>query len=85
MAIKKKVTMPNGLTLEYHRIALLSIDVNSQVTILRHSYIDEEARNYEKRYAMGEIENPVFPYVDAEYLSFEYDSEMNLAKGTAGL
>ena len=83
MAIKKNVRMPNGLELGYHRIALLMIDTNNQITILRHSYLDEEARNIEKAYAKGEIENVVFPYVDADYISFPYEDGMCLEKAYA--
>ena len=81
MAINKKIRIPNGLELEYHRIALLSIDVNNQITILRHSYLNEEARNYEKAYRNGEIEGvPIFPYVNAEYMHMEYTDNMNIEK-----
>ena len=73
MALKKKIIMQNGLPLEYHRIALVTIEPNMQITILRHSYLNEEARQYEKDYAEGEIEGePVFPYVEHEYLHFNF-------------
>lgn len=79
MALKKKVRMTNGLELEYHRIALVTIDVNNQITILRHSYINEEARQYEKDYAAGKIEGePTFPYVDYEYMHMDYEDNMNV-------
>ena len=82
MALKKKVRMPNGLELEYHRIALMSIDVNNQIMILRHSYLNEEARQYEKDYAVGKIEGePIFPYVDYEYMHMEYEDDMTVEKG----
>ncbi len=80
MALKKKVRMPNGLELGYHRIALLIIDTNNQIRILRYSYVDEEARNIEKAYEKGEVENVVFPYVDADYISFDYQDGMCLDK-----
>jgi hypothetical protein len=79
MALKKAVTKPNGLLLEYHRIGMVKIDTNEQITILLHSYLNEEGRNYEKAYARGEIEGePVFPFVDSQYISFEYDEQMNI-------
>lgn len=79
MAIKKVVTKPNGLSLEYHRIGMVKIDTNEQTTILLHSYLNEEGRNYEKAYARGEIEGePVFPFVDSQYISFDYDEQMNI-------
>lgn len=79
MALKKKIKHANGVELNYHRIALLSIDTNSQTTMLIRSYIDEEGRNYEKRYANGEIAGePSFPYTVSEYRSFDYDEKMNI-------
>lgn len=79
MALKKKIKMQNGLELEYHRIALVTIDVNNQITVLRHSYLNEEARQYEKDYRDGLIEGePIFPYVDYEYMSMEYKDGMDI-------
>ena len=79
MALKKAITKSNGVEVSYHRIAMVKIDTNQQVTILLYSYINEEDRNYEKRYAAGEIEGePTFPYIDAEYISLDYDENMNI-------
>lgn len=81
MAIKKKKKMANGLELEYHRIALVSIDVGNQITILRHSYLNETARQYEKDYAKGKIKGePTFPYVDHEYMHMDYEDGMTVQK-----
>lgn len=79
MALKKKIKMPNGIELDYHRIAMVKIDTNQQTTILVHSYLDESGRNYEKSYAAGEIKGePTFPFVSAEYMSFAYDEAMSI-------
>ena len=81
MALLKKVIMANGLPLEYHRIAMIKSEINQQVTILIHSYLNEEARQYEKDYANGLIEGePTFPYVDAQYYNLEYDPEMTISQ-----
>lgn len=82
MALKKKIIMPNGLPLEYHRIALVNIEPNQQITILRHSYLNEDARQYEKDYALGKIEGePVFPYVDYEYIHMDYSDNIDSMTG----
>ncbi len=82
MALKKKVTMLNGLQLEYHKISLISIEPNQQITILRHSYLNEETRQYEKDYANGLIKGvPNFPYVDFEYLHINYAENIGEMKG----
>lgn len=85
MAIKKKVTADNGIVTEYHRIALLSIDVNNQNTILVHSYLSENGRQIEKDYAAGlynDVEEGMmkFPYVDAQYINCYYNPVMTVEK-----
>lgn len=73
MALRKTIITKNGLPLEYHRVALVTIDPNQQITVLRHSYLNEGARQYEKVYAAGKIEGePQFPYVDHEYVHMDY-------------
>lgn len=85
MALKLKVKMPNGVGLEYHRIALLSIDVHNQNSILVHSYLSEDGRQIEKDYAAGKYNDVEagmmnFPYVEASYISAAYDESMTVAK-----
>lgn len=85
MAIKKKVTLPNGVITEYHRIAMIKIDINQQNTILIHSYLSEAGRQIEKDYAAGkyrDLEEGMmnWPYVDAQYLNCDYDGEMSISK-----
>ena len=83
MAIKKKVTADNGIVTEYHRIALITIDVNNQNTILVHSYLSADGRQIEKDYAAGLYNNVEagfmkFPYVDAKYINTVYDENMTV-------
>lgn len=83
MAIKAKVTADNGIVTEYHRIALLSIDVNNQNTMLVHSYLSEDGRQVEKDYAAGlynhlEAGMMKFPYVSAKYFYIPYDGFMSI-------
>lgn len=82
MALKKKVTAKNGVPLEYHRVTLVTIDVNNRITVLTHSYLSEEARQIEKDYAAGLIEGTdvQFPYVDYEYRPREYEDGMTVEK-----
>lgn len=83
MAIKKQVTADNGVVTEYHRIALIRIEVNQQNTILVHSYINADGRQVEKDYAAGlydEVDAGLvkFPYVDARYIHTAYDENMTV-------
>ena len=79
MALKKKIIKPNGLELNYHRIAMVKIDTNQQTTILVRSYLNEAGRQYEIDYANGLIEGePAFPFAESDYLTFEYSNNMNI-------
>ena len=85
MALKKKVVMPNGLPLEYHRIALVTLDINNQNTVLVESYLNEDARLYEKAYQEGTLElaegeQPIFPYTHGEYYNPPYDGVMSISR-----
>lgn len=85
MAIKKKITEDNGVVTEYHRIAMIKIDINEQSTILVHSYLSDDGRQIEKDYAAGkcddfEIGMMKWPYVNAQYLNCDYDGEMTVTK-----
>lgn len=84
MAIKKTITASNGVATEYHRVALVIIDVNQQNTILVHSYLSDTGRQVEKDYAAGKYNNMdiglvPFPYTDAEYIHAPYDGEMTVS------
>lgn len=84
MALKKKIIMANGLPLEYHRVALVTVEPNQQITLLRHSYLNEEARQYEKDYEAGITEGePVFPYVAHEYIHVAYNDSIEQLRGGA--
>ena len=84
MALKKTVVMPNGIPLEYHRIAQVRMDTNQQNTVLVHSYLNEATRQYEKDYAAGtldpsEMARPTFPYVHAQYYNPDYSGAMSIS------
>jgi hypothetical protein len=51
MALNKTIVSKNGVTLTYHRISLVNVQVNQQITILVESYIDADGRKKEKDYA----------------------------------
>lgn len=79
MAIKKDIVASNGVPLGYHRVSMVKIDSNQQVTVLVESYVNEAGRQYEKDYADGKIEGePMFPYVSGNYITMPYDPDMTL-------
>lgn len=83
--MRKKLTAPNGVPLEYHRVALVTIDVNNRVTVKTHSYIDESARQVEKDYAAGKYNHlgkgeMQFPYVSGKSHHLEYEEGMGVER-----
>lgn len=85
MALKKKITAKNGIVTEYHRIAMISVEVNQQNTILLYSYLSEDGRQVEKDYAAGKYKDVdsglvPFPYYEAQYLHPDYDGTMTIEK-----
>lgn len=82
MAIKIDVKKSNGIVLNYHHIAMITVDINQRINILVRSYLDQDARQYDKDYTAGKIEgDPTFPYTDAEYITIEWKDIGNLLIG----
>lgn len=82
MAIQISVKSDNGIILSYHKISLINVEPNQQVTLLVHSYVDQEGRQYEKNYAQGKIVGePTFPYVGDEYIHIQWEDIGNLLVG----
>lgn len=82
MAIQIEVKKDNGIVLNYHHIAMITVELNQRITILVRSYLDQPNRQYMKEYTSGEIEgNPVFPYTESEYISIEWKDIGDLLTG----
>lgn len=82
MALSKSIKTENGVVLSYHKISMINVQVNQQITILVESYINETGRQYEKDYAQGLIEGePTFPYTNAEYINIPYNETTELFAG----
>jgi hypothetical protein len=83
MALKKKIKRANGIELEYHRIAMVKVETNQQITILVESYLNADGRQTMKDYSAGLINEQgiTFPYTDGDYISFDYDSDPEMFKG----
>lgn len=83
MALKKEITMGNGITVGYHRVVSVHDVVGVQTTIEVGSYTSEKYRELEKK----SLDNPGFetdgpyiatswfpiPYVDGMTASAAYD------------
>ena len=83
MAIKIKKKADNGVVTEYHRIALINIDVNNGTTVLVYSYLDESGRQIEKDYILGKVDEDkmAFPFKEEVYHQLdEVDNFMTVEK-----
>ena len=85
MAIKKQITLDNGIVIEYHRIAAITIETNQQITLVIHSYLSEDGRQIEKDYAAGLYKDVEFgmmkcPYNKVDFVHPEYDENMTISK-----
>lgn len=82
MAIRKKRKSPDGIETEYHRIAMYTVENGQRVTMLVHSYLSEEGRQWEKEYAVGKFtgENLVWPFKEGNYHHADFDEDMTLEK-----
>lgn len=83
MAIRIKKKADNGVITNYHRIALINIDVNNETTVLVYSYLDESGRQIEKDYRAGKIpgDKVAFPFKEAVYHQLDdVDNFMTIEK-----
>lgn len=77
MALKKNITLDNGIVLNYHRIVSVNNITNQQSIIEVASYINEEQREKEKEwYENNEEDMNVF--IETKYYSKEYDENLNV-------
>lgn len=77
MALQKAITLDNGITLNYHRIASLNKITNSANIIEVISYLDAQKREKEKANLVDEQKTgrvlSSSPYTYINYISKEYN------------
>lgn len=78
MALKKNITLNNGIVLNYHRVASVNNITNQQSNIEVASYINEAQRNKEKEWYETENKEDMNVFVDTKYYSKEYDENLNV-------
>lgn len=78
MALKKDITLNNGIVVNYHRIVSINNITNQSTKIEVASYINEEQRNREKNwYETGGIEDMNVLIVTNIYTA-PYNKELNV-------
>lgn len=80
MALKKNITLDNGIVLSYHRIVSVNIITNQSSIIEVASYLNQEQRQREKLWYENNSQDDMNVYINATYHSKEYDKELNVDK-----
>lgn len=82
MAISKMKISPNGVVTNYHRVSMYKVENGQRTTILVHSYLNENGRQWEKDYEAEKFtgEDLVWPYKEGVYHQVDFDGTMTLEK-----
>lgn len=72
MALYKEIRQNDGVTTSYHRILFLQLITNHHNSIAVVSYVDNEARNYEKDAVIAQ------PYQRSTTYELPYDASMTV-------
>ena len=94
MAILKKITLDNGIELNYHRITSITKITNICNRIEISSYVNEEQRLKEKEYQelqlknskseelteeeQNKLNNGINVFIKTDYINIDYDSDMTI-------
>lgn len=82
MALKKPILLPNGVTVNYHRISAIKLDCPYSIMITVDSYITESARAEQKNIESNEVEvGTTFPYMDSDIMFLSYSTDSLLMNG----
>lgn len=83
MGLGKPIEMPNGVTLNYHRVVSVNIITNNQNTIEVASYVSVKKRLEEreciKALAEGDNEASCDVYIETSVFSAPYDPNMTVS------
>lgn len=89
MALKKDITLDNGVTLSYHRIVSVNCITNQQNIVEVCSYISADAREKEKEAAAAMVDGtatePANIYTSTQYFTCTYDQTMTVDSAYAYL
>lgn len=79
MALWKEIIGRNGVKTNYHRIAMIKIDIGQQISVLVHSYVNEEGRDVEKLHDSGSGNSEfAAPYIIGTYIPFPYEEDIRM-------
>ena len=78
MALKKDITLDNGIVLNYHRVVSVNNITNTSSNIEVASYINEKQREKEKQWYETKNQEDMNVFIDTKYYSKEYDKNLNV-------
>lgn len=78
MALKKDITLDNGIVLNYHRVVSVNNITNQTSIIEVASYINEEQRNKEKEWYETKSQNDMNVFINTKFYTKEYDDNLNV-------
>lgn len=82
MAIEKKVTLPNGVVVNYHRVVSITNIINNMISVEVASYISESERNKEIQALDTGRKSGQYPeiyvYVYTEYKEVPYSEKFDV-------
>lgn len=78
MALKKNITLDNGIVLNYHRVVSINSITNQTSIIEVASYVNEEQRNKEKQWYETNSQNDMNVFINTNFYSKGYDKELNV-------
>lgn len=73
MALRKKITLDNGISLNYHRIASLHVTTNVLNTIEVKSYVNQKQRTKD-----APSTEDIDVYTRTQFLTCDYDQNMSV-------
>ena len=78
MALKKDITLDNGIVLNYHRIVAVYNVTNRSTMIEIASYLNQEQRNKEKVWYETDSNDNMNVYIKSTMYNIDYDKNMNV-------
>ena len=78
MALKKDITLDNGIVLNYHRVVSVN-NVTNQTSIIEvASYINEAQRIKEKEWYETNNQEDMNVFINSKCYSLDYDKNLNV-------
>jgi len=78
MALKKDITLNNGIVVSYHRVVSITNSINLYTMIEVGSYLSEEFRQKEKEWYKNNKDGYFDVFMNTTYHQMEYNKEINV-------